>query len=88
MMRLIESYRDRNWLIIITILSVLVVGLFGGLQLYTNEGHPMFPLDDSFIFFQYASRLAGGNFYSYSPQSGYSTGATSPLYVLLLTPFY
>src|SRR5260221_10176726 len=51
-------------------------------------GHPAVPLDDAFIHFQYAKRLAGGHFFSYSPGDGYSSGATSLLWPMLLAPFY
>ena len=45
------------------------------------------PLDDAYIYFQYAARAAGGDPFSYQPGAGFSTGATSPLYPLLLAPF-
>jgi hypothetical protein len=51
-------------------------------------GRPALPLDDAFIHLQYAKRLAEGAFYSYVPGEGYSTGATSPLWPLLLAPFH
>jgi hypothetical protein len=51
-------------------------------------GHPAVPLDDAFIHFQYAKRLAGGHFFSYVDGEGYSSGATSLLWPLVLAPFY
>jgi len=51
-------------------------------------GHPAVPLDDSFIHFQYAKRLAGGHFFSYSEGDGYTSGATSFVWPFLLAPFY
>jgi hypothetical protein len=51
-------------------------------------GHPAVPLDDAFIHFQYAKRLATGHFFSYSPGDGYSSGATSFAWPLVLAPFY
>jgi hypothetical protein len=51
-------------------------------------GHPAVPLDDAFIHFQYAKRLATGHFFSYSPGDGYSSGATSFAWPLALAPFY
>jgi hypothetical protein len=51
-------------------------------------GHPAVPLDDAFIHFQYAKRLATGHFFSYSEGEGYSSGATSFLWPALLAPFY
>jgi hypothetical protein len=51
-------------------------------------GHPAVPLDDAFIHFQYAKRLSGGHFFSYVEGEGYSSGATSLLWPLLLAPFH
>ncbi len=51
-------------------------------------GHPAAPLDDAFIHFQYAKRIAQGAFFSYVPGGGYTTGATSAIWPLILAPFY
>jgi hypothetical protein len=51
-------------------------------------GHPAVPLDDSFIHFQYAKRLAGGHFFSFSDGDGYTSGATSFGWPFLLAPLY
>jgi hypothetical protein len=51
-------------------------------------GHPAVPLDDAFIHFQYAKRIAGGHFFSYVEGEGYSSGATSLLWPLLLAPLH
>jgi hypothetical protein len=45
------------------------------------------PLDDAFIYFQYAKNTAAGHFMEYVSGQGYSSGATSFLYALILTPF-
>ncbi len=45
------------------------------------------PLDDAFIYFQYAKNMAKGRFFEYVAGEGYSSGATSFVYVFLLTPF-
>src|SRR6185503_16176292 len=50
--------------------------------------HPAVPLDDAFIHFQYAKRLATGHFFSYVDGEGYSSGATSIVWPLLLAPLY
>lgn len=42
------------------------------------------PVDDTYIHFQYAKSLVSGYPLSFQPGEGYSTGCTSPLYVLLL----
>ncbi len=49
---------------------------------------PALPLDDSFIHLQYARRLSEGHWFSYSPGYGYSTGATSFLWPLVIAPFF
>ncbi len=51
-------------------------------------GEPAAPLDDAFIHLQFARRLAEGHFYSYVDGEGYSSGATSLLWPLLLAPFH
>jgi hypothetical protein len=53
-----------------------------------SAGEYAVPLDDAFIHFQYARRLAEGHFFSYVPGAGYSSGATSFLWPVLLAPFY
>jgi hypothetical protein len=52
-----------------------------------EAGRSAAPLDDSFIHLQYARRLAEGHFFSYTEGAGYTTGATSLLWPLLLAPF-
>ncbi|MFT3775792.1 MAG: hypothetical protein QM820_61375 [Minicystis sp.] len=51
-------------------------------------GGPAAPLDDAFIHLTFARRLAEGHFFSYVPGEGYSSGATSLLWPLLLAPFH
>ncbi|WP_437815295.1 hypothetical protein [Sorangium sp. So ce1078] len=53
-----------------------------------QAGRPAVPLDDAFIHMQYARRLAEGGFFSFVAGDGYSTGATSLLWPVLLAPFY
>lgn len=53
-----------------------------------DAGQPAMPLDDSFIHFVYARRFAEGQPFTFSPGDGYSSGATSFAWPLLLTPFY
>lgn len=49
-------------------------------------GHLSPPLDDTYIYLQYARRVAEGHGFSYSGAAPPSTGATSLLHVLLLVP--
>jgi hypothetical protein len=80
-----------RWKHALPFVPVLAVG---ALAVYTMQtvlartGHPAVPLDDAFIHFQYAKRLASGHFFSYVDGEGYSSGATSLLWPLLLAPFY
>ncbi|WP_434045620.1 MULTISPECIES: hypothetical protein [Sorangium] len=53
-----------------------------------QAGGPAVPLDDAFIHMQYARRLAEGGFFSFIAGDGYSTGATSLLWPILLAPFH
>jgi hypothetical protein len=57
-------------------------------KILARAGHPALPLDDSFIHLQYARRLAEGGFFSYVAGEGYTTGATSLLWPMLLAPFH
>jgi hypothetical protein len=57
-------------------------------SILSSAGQPALPLDDSFIHLQYAKRLAQGGFFSYVPGEGYTTGATSFLWPLLIAPFW
>ncbi|APR81652.1 Hypothetical protein A7982_07001 [Minicystis rosea] len=51
-------------------------------------GGPAAPLDDAFIHLTFARRLAEGHFFSYVPGEGYSSGATSLIWPILLAPFH
>ncbi|CAN90940.1 hypothetical protein predicted by Glimmer/Critica [Sorangium cellulosum So ce56] len=53
-----------------------------------QAGSPALPLDDAFIHMQYARRLAEGGFFSFVAGDGYSSGATSLLWPVLLAPFH
>jgi hypothetical protein len=66
----------------------LVVGLCCVVAILRRAGEPAFPLDDSFIHLQYARRLSEGHWFSYAPGGGYSSGATSILWPLVIAPFF
>ncbi len=52
-----------------------------------SRGHPVaLPLDDAYIPLQYARTWVEGSPFSYAPGEAVSTGATSPLWLLLLLP--
>ena len=66
--------------------AVLAAIAVGGIL--RAAGGPAAPLDDAFIHLQYARGLAGGHFFEYVAGEGYSSGATSTLWPLLLAPFH
>ncbi len=53
-----------------------------------DAGRPAMPLDDSFIHLVYARRFGEGAPFTFSPDGGFSTGATSFLWPLALAPFW
>jgi len=67
--------------------SAAVSALYVAVALAVN-GRFALPLDDSYIFLQYAREAAHGRFLQYGPGSGASSGATSPLYLLVLAALY
>ncbi len=46
------------------------------------------PLDDSYIYLTYAKQIGRGEPFTYFPGGGYSAGATSPLWPILLAPLW
>ncbi|WP_438008426.1 hypothetical protein WME89_06800 [Sorangium sp. So ce321] len=71
--------------------ALVASGFLGALcirAVLEQAGRPALPLDDAFIHMQYARRLAEGSFFSFVAGDGYSTGATSLLWPVLLAPFY
>ena len=75
--------RERAILWGVTLLWLL---LFAASMLYHTGGRLALPLDDSFIYFQYARQAAQGHFLEYNTGAEPTTGATSLLYTLLLVP--
>ncbi len=69
------------------VLIVAVAAVLAGAVLASDldaVGSFIFPLDDSYIYLQYASRAAGGHPFSYGPGEPPSTGMTALLYPALL----
>lgn len=77
----------RRWLALL-LPGVLAVGL--ALVFWraarVHGASAVFPLDDPYIYFVYARNTAAGHFLAYNPGDGPSSGATSLLWTLLLTP--
>jgi len=53
-----------------------------------TEGEVTPPLDDTLIYFQYARTFVEGDPFAWIPEGGYSTGATSYLYLVFLALAY
>lgn len=69
--------------------AVALLHLVSALQaLRRFTGTPGGALDDAYIHFQFATGLARGRFFEWTPGGGYSTGATSILWPVLLAPAY
>ena len=66
---------------------VLVFGLLLGVWLAFPKQPGVFPLDDSYIHLSYVRSLAESGTLSFNPGE-LSTGSSSPLWVVVLTPFY
>ena len=66
--------------------ALLWLLLFAASMLYHTGGRLALPLDDSFIYFQYARQAAEGHFLEYNTGAKPTAGATSLLYTLLLVP--
>jgi len=75
--------RDRAIVALLTFLAALIMPSIGW---YVTEDIWPVPLDDAYIYAQYARNIAQGEFLAWSPGEGYTRGATSPLYPLLLAP--
>jgi hypothetical protein len=66
--------------------AALASAVYISSTLYYTQGHLSLPLDDPFIYFQYARQAASGHFLQYNTGDPATTGATSLLYMLLLVP--
>ncbi len=65
-------------------LFILVVVLYLSSMLYHTGGRLVNPLDDTYIFFQYACQLADFQPMKYNAADPMTLGVSSPLYLLLL----
>jgi hypothetical protein len=73
---------------VVPLAGALVVAAICVSRILERAGEPALPLDDSFIHLQYARRLAEGHWFAYAPGDGYTAGATSILWPLVLAPFF
>jgi hypothetical protein len=68
-----------------TVVVFLIGILFAGSMLIATGGRPALPLDDSFIYFQYARQVADGAPFVYQNGDAPTTGATSLPWMFLLS---
>jgi hypothetical protein len=84
-MRVVGRLSPSIWgMIVPTAIAIAVALVFLGAMLNYTRGHLAPPLDDVFIYFQYARNLAHGHWFEYNVGEGFSSGATGFLYTLVL----
>ncbi len=64
--------------------TLAVAGIYLEAMLSYTGGRPAAPLDDAYIYFNYARHMAAGYFLNYNPGDGTTTGATSLLWTPIL----
>ena len=80
--------KDSGWFkTAVAVLLVFVPGLYLASMLLHTGGELVAPLDDPYIFYQYARQAAYGQAYVYNNGDGLSLGVSSQLYLLLLSLF-
>jgi len=72
---------------LMAVYSAVIAGVFFAIMYFYSGFRLSAPLDDAFIYFQYAKNTAAGKFMEYVAGQGYSSGATSFLYAMIITPF-
>ena len=72
--------------IVLWAVALAWLAIYTASMLYHTGGRLALPLDDSFIYFQYARQAADGQFLQYNTGVEATAGATSILYMLLLVP--
>ncbi len=69
-------------------LTILVAMCFLGAMLHYTQGGMSMPLDDTFIYFNFARNIASGHIMEWTPGGGFSSAATCPLYPFVLAVGY
>lgn len=80
--------RPRRYEGIVVALALLLAAACAASAWFIAGGHFMLPLDDSYIHLQYARQLAHLEVFAYTHGADPSGGATSPLWIILLAPFF
>jgi hypothetical protein len=80
---------SRRALFVLAALAIILLSLaFYWAVLFYTRGRLSLPLDDSFIYFQLAGNTARGHIMEWTAGGGFSSAATSPLYVFILAAGY
>jgi len=74
----------KRYIILFSTIAILLGGIFLMSMLFYTDGHLAPPLDDTFIFFQYAKQICHGVPFQYNTGDSPTTGATSLLYPFIL----
>lgn len=88
----IRAFMDarRKHDVFLMLLAAVLAAVTGALYLYSNlyyaDGFLTLPLDDAYIFLHYARNFAAGHPLVYNVGDPPTTGVTSYLYLLMLTP--
>ena len=72
---------------IVAVIAGFVVWAFAAVTL-VHTPHMGLPLDDSYIYLTYAKQIGRAHPFTYFPGGGYSAGATSALWPMILAPFW
>ncbi len=78
--------RDVFFIVMAAALAAITGALYIFINLYFTDRFLTFPLDDAYIFLHYARNFAAGHPLVYNLGDPPTTGVTSYLYLLLLTP--
>jgi len=84
--RLLARLRPHAVAIAIAAAAIGIVWTFATVTRIHNGGHLGFPLDDAYIYLTYAKQFGRGQPFTYFPGGGYSAGATSILWPMVLAP--
>jgi len=84
-MRADMGQTPRRFGLFFVLLCLLLSILFFEATSWSTGGHPTFPTDDSYIYFQYAKQLVSGHPFEYNTGDAPTTGMTSFLYWILLS---
>ncbi len=86
-MKKVINKEDKNNILFLIIISVLVLVLFLLFEIRITSDNLGFPLDDVYIHFQFSKNVAEGKGFSFNPMNP-TSGSTSPAWTLMLSIFF